>query len=234
MAMSALQSGWREKVRKCCPCCKKIEWKIHSPRWDLREICIIPSITSIKIYGPPSCVQLCISQVYLNLGGQIYPVRNDKRGCCIYGLLGGNILINRCVKESTESLGIPGLESNVRPIFSFVHKYATTTWTRFCLRLSVCTFGRKKKVCFERSIFLKASHDTMNIVFGFDRHFWRKASKRNESKKWNDQHLIDPSTAASCAHADLGFARPAFSSRDLTLQVSRVNVIPERLQLIRG
>lgn len=162
---------------------QKIEWKIHSLRWDLQEICIIPSITAIKIYGPPSCVQLCISQVYLNLGGQIYPVRNDKRGCCIYGLLGANILINRCVKESTESLGIPGLESNVRPIFSFVHKYATTTWTRFFLRLSVCTFGRKKKKCVLNDQFsLRRRADTMNIVFGFDRRFGGKQAREMRVK----------------------------------------------------
>lgn len=117
MAMSALQSGWREKGRKCCPRDKKIEWKIHSPCWDLREICIIPSITSIKIYRPPSCVQLCISQVYLNLGGKIYPVRNDKSGCCIYGLLGWSVLINRRAKKSTESLGIAaaGISHEQRP-----------------------------------------------------------------------------------------------------------------------
>lgn len=134
------------------PALQKIEWKIHSPRWDLRGICIIPSITSIKIYGPPSCVQLCISQVYLNLGGQIYPVRNDKRGCCIYSLLGGNILINRCVKKSTESLGIPGAGihgSNFPRATSvpYFHLYTNVQRPRELAYIFVCVFAPLEETC---------------------------------------------------------------------------------------
>lgn len=65
-----------------------------------------------------------------------------------------------------------------RPSHIFICTQMCNDHVNSLISSSVCLhLWKKKKVCFEWSIFLKASRDTMNIVFAFDRRFGGKQAR---------------------------------------------------------